>query len=155
MKIAQFKPKDKTFEVSWLLFTPPTFRLLHAGGRHMGEHQGVVFDDAAGVLPERSGLVVECRLVINESAGIGFTACSTKDEFDLGKGLKKSLQHAIADLQDNAAVKVKTDELWKALFADGLIGPVIKGDFGHSWSFSPLGKELARRFSTVTRQFVD
>lgn len=153
MKIAQFKPKDKSFEVAWLLFTPPTFRLLHAGGQDQGDHQGVVFDDASGVLPERSGLVVECRLIINESAGIGFTACSTKDEFDLGKGLKGSLSHAIADLQDNVTVKVKTDELWKSLFADGLIGPVLKGEWGDAWHISPLGKELARRFSTVTRQF--
>lgn len=154
MKIAQFKTKDKRFEVSWLLFTPPTFKLIHHGGETQDDHRGTVFADCSGVLPEKSGLVVEARILVDGDtdalAGIGFTACSPKDQFDLCKGLKGSLAHAIADLQDNNG-PVDTTELWAGLFADGLIGPVLKGDYGGVWRFSPLAKELGRRFSTVTR----
>jgi hypothetical protein len=159
MKIAHFKTKDKKFDVAWLLFTPPTFRLLHSGATPQLDAKGLalnatVFEDAAGVLPDKSGLVVECRLLIDGvNAGVGFTSCSTKDEFDLGKGLKGSLDHAIADLRDTVSTHVDTTDLWKALFADGLIGPVLRSEWGSSWPASPLGKELKRRFETVTRLY--
>jgi hypothetical protein len=140
MKIATFRSGG--LKVKWLLLTPPTFKILHPDFTELPNHKGLEFSGIIGLLPEHCGPVTEAFVSNETDASIGFAACSVKDKFSLGVGMKKSLENALDGFEE----RPNTTQLWKDLMADGLLGPTLRME-----NEKPLATELFNRIQSLER----
>lgn len=124
MKIALFKSPG--FRVGWTLASQSDMRIRYPLEDKLPNHQGSTFIGIEGILPEKSGLIVECNLICEHGEGRGFSACSFEDNFSFGKGMKLSLERALDRAMDMG--KFETKPLWEALLADGVIGKALRNE---------------------------